>query len=142
MDGPQALRAVPEEGRSWDDPSEDLLLLLLQDIEAGAGGFLIVERTADPSGGTYAQVLRNDDGSYVAEHREGDAENHYGTVVPDMRTAWRMLTGWAFRRQGWAEQASWSWVNCDPPPDTGAFGLAPPSPARRRAGWKGRTRPQ
>jgi hypothetical protein len=131
VDDPPALRAIPEEGRPWDSPSEGRLYLLLQDIEAGAGDFLIVERTTDPSGETYAQVLRNDDSSYVVEHREGDAGNHYGTVVPDMRAAWEMLTGWAFQRPGWDQEASWSRVDCDPPPDTGA-GLAPPAPARGR----------
>jgi hypothetical protein len=127
VDDPPALRAIPEEGRPWDSPSEERLYLLLQDIEAGAGDFLIVERATDPRGETYAQVLRTDDSSYVVEHREGDAENHYSTVVPDMRAAWEMLTGWAFQRPGWDEEASWSRVDYDPPPDTGA-GLAPPAP--------------
>jgi len=75
------LRAIPETGQSWDDPSEDLLFILLGDIEAGEGSFLIIERTTDPTGHTYAQALRNPDGSYIVEHREGDAEHHYGTVV-------------------------------------------------------------
>jgi hypothetical protein len=104
--------ALPEEGRSWDNPSEDLLLLLLKDIEAGEGSFLIVERTADSTGHTYAQVLRQDDGSYVVEHRDGDAEHHYGTVGPDMRTAHQVLTGLAFRLPGWGGQASWTPVRC------------------------------
>jgi hypothetical protein len=103
------LRAIPEVGEPWDDPSEDLLFMLLQDIEAGEGvTFLIVERTADPTGNTYAQVLRHDDGSYTLEHREGDADHHYGTVAPDMRTAHKFLTGWAFQLPGWEGQATWS----------------------------------
>ena len=65
-------------------------------------------RTDDPNGETYAQALRNDDGTYTVEHREGDHEHHYATVVPDLRTAWQILTGWAFRLPGWADQASWS----------------------------------
>jgi hypothetical protein len=41
-----------------DDPSGDLLFILLQDIEAGEGSFRIVERTTDPGGRTYAQASR------------------------------------------------------------------------------------
>jgi hypothetical protein len=102
------LRAIPEVGQAWDDPSEDLLFMLLGDIEAGEGTFLIVERTADPSGNTYAQALRRDDGSYIVEHRDGDAGSHYGTVASDMRTAHQLLTGWAFRLLGWKESATWT----------------------------------
>ena len=72
---------------------EGHLFLLLQDLEDSQGTYLIVARTNDSSGQTYAQVLRLDDGRYVVEHREGDAEHHYGTVVPDMRVAHGLLTG-------------------------------------------------
>ena len=102
------LRAIPEAGRTWEDPSEDLLFMLLADVEAGEGTFLIVERTTDPTGHTYAQALRRGDGSYIVEHREGDAEHHYGTVAPDMRSAHRLLTGWAFKLPGWKDRATWS----------------------------------
>jgi hypothetical protein len=114
MAAPTILRAIPEVGQHWDDPSEDLLLILLQDIEAGEGSFLIVERTTDPSGHTYAQARRCDDGSYVVEHREGDAGHHYGTTVADMRAAHQLLTGWAFQLPGWSDQATWSQVPLSP----------------------------
>ncbi len=120
MAAPPILRAIPEVGRSWDDPSEDQLFKLLESIEAGEGSFLIVERTTDPSGNTYAQVKREKNGSYVVEHRDGDAAHHYGTVVPDMRTAYQMLTGWAFQRPGWGDRASWSKVPAVPP-DAGRY---------------------
>ena len=94
------LRACPEYGPSWDDPSEDLLFLLLQDIEAGEGTFLIVERIADPTQQTYAQAMLLEDGSYVLEHREGDSAHHYRTDVADMRAAHALLTGWAFELPG------------------------------------------
>jgi hypothetical protein len=111
MAGPPILRAIPENGLTWDEPSEDLLFTLLQDIEDGLGSFLIVEQTADPTGQTYAQVLRRDDGCYIVEHREGDAGHHFGTVVADMDAAHRVLTGWAFQLPGWRDQATWTPVN-------------------------------
>jgi hypothetical protein len=107
---PPILRAVQEAGQPWDAPSEDLLVILFEDIESGRGTFLIIERTTDPSGQTYAQARRRDDGSYVVEHRDGDAEDHYGTLVPDMRAAHQLLTGWALRLPGWSDQASWSQI--------------------------------
>ena len=104
------LRACPEHGPSFDNPSEDLLFLLLEDIEAGEGTFLIVERVVDPSGQTYAQTLLLENGSYVVEHREGDSAHHYGTVVPDMRAAHALLTGWAFELPSWNSGVTWSAV--------------------------------
>lgn len=110
-DGPvpaqPVLRAVPEVGRAWDDPSEDLIFALLDEIAGGAGTFLIIERTADPTGQTYAQALRNDDGSYVVEYREGSADRHFGTLATDMRAAHALLSGWAFEVAGWRDQADW-----------------------------------
>jgi hypothetical protein len=77
--------------------------LLLGDIEAGQGSFLIIERTADAGGQTYAQVARNDDGTYLVEHREGSADHHYQTTAPTMREAHALLTGWAFELDGWRD---------------------------------------
>jgi hypothetical protein len=107
---PPILRAIPEAGQPWDHPSEYLLLILFEDIDARQGASLITERPTDPSSQTYAQARRRDDGSYIVEHREGDAEDHYGTLVPDMRAAHRLLTGWAFQRPGCRDQASWSQI--------------------------------
>jgi len=104
------LRAIPETGQAWDDPSEDLLFMLLEDIEGGQGNYLVVERIADHSGQTYAQTVRRGDGSYVVEYRHGDADHHYGTVVTDMRAAHALLTAWAFEVTGWRERADWSLI--------------------------------
>lgn len=102
------LRAKPEVGPDLDDPSEAALFELLQDIEAGEGTFLIVERTSDRKGETYIQTVRDDDGSYMVEYREGDAEHHFGTPVADMRAAHALLTGWAFEQPGWKDGHTWT----------------------------------
>jgi hypothetical protein len=52
----------------------------------------------------------------IVEHREGDAQHHFGTVAPDLRTACQLLAGWAFERPGWDAEATWSPVRFD---DTG-----------------------
>ena len=101
------LRAQPENGPSRDDPSEDLLLTLLEEIESGSGTFLIVTRTTDPTGQTYAQALRRDDGTYIVEHREGSPEQHYGTAAADLKAAQTLITGWAFERPHWSDGVAW-----------------------------------
>jgi len=102
-----SLRAITEAGESYDDPSEDLLFMLLHDIETGAGTFLIVERTSDPTGQTYVQTQRQPDRSYVVERREGDAQHHFGTTAPNMRAAHHLLTGWAYQLDGSKDTATW-----------------------------------
>ena len=101
------LRAELESGQSFDDPSEDLLFELLGDVERGDELFLIVTRLSDPSSQTYAQTIRNDDGSWLVERRDGSPDRHFGATVPDLRAVHRILTAWAFEFAGWQGSASW-----------------------------------
>ena len=101
------IRATAESGDVIDDPSEDALFMMLDDIEAGEGTYLIVASLRDHSGQTYAQASRNEDGSYIVEYRDGRPEEHYGTVVRDMRAAHALLTGWAFDLPEWRDSAVW-----------------------------------
>jgi hypothetical protein len=106
VDREPELRALPESGDAWDDPSEDLLFELLVDIEYGrAGSFLIVERLADASGNAFGQVRRLPNGSYTVEYR--DETGLWATSADDMRAAHALLTGWAFDRAGWKDHATW-----------------------------------
>jgi hypothetical protein len=102
------LRAIPEVGQPCDDPSEDEILTLLHGIENGRGNFLIIERLTDPTRQTYAQIARNDDGTYVVEYRDGSADRHFGTVAADINIANELLTGWALGTDGWHARAEWS----------------------------------
>jgi hypothetical protein len=58
-----------ESGAVWDDPSEDLLYDLLGVVERGNEQFVVVERTSDPSGQTYVQAIRRDEGGWLLERR-------------------------------------------------------------------------
>ena len=109
--GMAVVRAIPENGPPVDDPSEYRLFLMFEDLEAGKSEFLIVERTADPKGETYAQTIRHDDGSYTVEHREGSADRHYGTFVPNMRQAHRLLADWVVERLDWDVGHEWDRVD-------------------------------
>lgn len=107
MSNEPALRATAESGDVIDDPSEDALFLMFEDLEAGEGTYLIVDSLADPTGQTYAQTSRNDDGTYVVEYRDGGPARHFGTVAKDMRSAHALVTGWAQGRSGWRDSATW-----------------------------------
>lgn len=107
------LKAFNESEQIWEDPSEDLLFMLLEDIERGDEEFLVVERLADPSQQTYAQAARNADGTYVVEYRDGSPQNHPGTTVEDMRSAHSLITGWAFELPGWRDSVTWSRISFD-----------------------------
>lgn len=107
------LRVTNESGETWDDPTEDLLFMLLEDIEAGEGTFLILERLSDASGDTYVQAQKQGGGHYLVERREGAPEEHWATVVADMRATHRLVTGWAFGLDDWSAHVSWTKVALD-----------------------------
>jgi hypothetical protein len=106
MTAPQ-LRATPEFGPSYDDPSEDALFELLEDLDAGEGTWLIVERVSDATGQSYAQALRREDGHYQVEHREGGPDSHVKTSVGDVRAAHQLMVGWAFQLPEWDSEHEW-----------------------------------
>ncbi|WP_200953246.1 hypothetical protein [Agromyces sp. Root81] len=102
------LRASTESGETWDDPSEDLLFILLEDIEGGREQFLILERLSDASQQTYIQTIRNDDGSYCVERRDGGPDSHCTTNATDMRTAHAVISSWAFDLPAMAPPVVWT----------------------------------
>lgn len=96
-----------ESGETWDDPSEDLLFILLEDIRDQHELFLIVERTRDPSGQTYMQVIRTEDSKYQLEYRDGSADRHFFAITANMRDAHDVLTKWAFELPNWDTAMQW-----------------------------------
>ena len=80
----------------YDDPSEDLLPMLIEDIERGDELFAIVERTCHASGQTYPQVIKNGSGGWTIERRDGGADADYSVDVDSLRGAHAILTTWAF----------------------------------------------
>lgn len=98
---------MSESGETHDDPSEAVLGDLLAEVDDGREGFLIVERTTDPTGHTYAQTARLEDGTYTVEYRDGSAERHFATQVDDVRTVHRLIAGWATGRPGWHDGRTW-----------------------------------
>lgn len=107
------LRASVESGNNWDDPSEDHLFLLIEDIERGDEPYLIVERLNDPSGQTYIQTIRNDDGSYLVERRDGSSDEHFQTNASDFRRAHALIAAWAFGALDAATPDEWKRLRFD-----------------------------
>ena len=107
------LRAIMESGETWDDPSEDLLFILLEDIRDKHELFLIVERVRDASGQTYMQVIREEDSTYRLEYRDGSADRHFFAVTADMREAHNVLTKWSFELPGWDSAMPWQRLEPD-----------------------------
>ena len=106
----RSLRATTASGASFDDPSEDLLFELLSDIERGDEEFMIVERSSDPSGQTYAQTFRGEQG-WAIEHRDGSAGRHFRTTIADLESTHRILTSWAFDLDDWRTTVPWARVS-------------------------------
>lgn len=96
-----------ESGEIWDDPSEDLLFILLEDIRDKDELFLIVERVADASGQTYMQAIRTEDSRYRLEYRDGSPDRHFFAESTDMREAHDALTKWSFELPGWETAMPW-----------------------------------
>lgn len=98
------LRATTQRGDVYDDPSEDLVYELMSDMEDGSEGYFAVQRLADPSGVTYAQVFR-DGNDWLLELREGDSR--FRAVFSGRRAAHSALTAWTFELPGWENLADW-----------------------------------
>lgn len=119
------LRAIEWDGKTWDDPSEDVLGDLLENLSL-RWRFMIVERLdREPGGQHYLQVYLNDDLSHQVEYREGGADRHFLAHVPRRPGAAcceqvrQVVAAWAFDRAGWRDALAWTpW----------------PAGARRRAG--------
>ena len=104
------LRATTSDGGVYNDPSEDLLYMLFEDIDRGEADFLIVKRLNDGTGQTYAQATRDDNGAWIVERREGAPDAHFTATFPDLRSAHAAITAWAFDTLG-ADDASWDKVS-------------------------------
>jgi hypothetical protein len=101
------LKAIVASGDVYEDPSEDVLFILLSDLEEGVEEFVIVEKTQDASGQTYAQVCLDPERRYQVEHRDGVPERHFQAFASDKRVAHDVLTRWAFDLPGWREAVAW-----------------------------------
>ncbi len=103
------LRVTTSGGGVFDDPSEDALFMLFDDITGGDVAFFIVERLDDASGQTFAQTIRDDDGVWIVERREGSPNAHFRAGFPDIGSAHAAITHWAYGQQA-VDQSVWEQI--------------------------------
>jgi hypothetical protein len=108
------LRVIEWDGKTWDNPSEEVLGDLLASLSL-RWRFMIVERLdREPEGQHYLQVYLNDDLSYQVEYREGGADRHFRAHVPRRDGAdghepvRRVVAAWAFGQAGWRDALPWT----------------------------------
>jgi len=85
----QILRATDATGEVYDDPSEDALYMLMEDLSS-PGASLRVERLEDERKGDWAQVSMTEAGLYELDSSE---HVHY---VSSLKAIHEFLTRWAF----------------------------------------------
>jgi hypothetical protein len=95
------LRVETADGARCDDPPPERLFELLDGLCPG-NQYLIIDRLGAPNDEYYMQVFREDE-SFVIEYRDGCAERHYETYTDDVRTAHKVLSGWALDDSEWRE---------------------------------------
>ncbi|MEU8002269.1 hypothetical protein AB0B66_13995 [Catellatospora sp. NPDC049111] len=85
--------ADTENGDHIDDPSEDALYMLIEDLDTTDNTFVIVEPPGeDPA--WYASVSLLDDGRYEVERKHLERRFHELTVETDRDKIARELTIW------------------------------------------------
>lgn len=101
-----------ERGQAYPDPSEDLILELLDDLTAGREEFFIIEKTR-LSAEYYAQSTLNDHSRFIVECRDGGPDRHWQAVTPDRAVAHAVLTRWAFDLDNWRTGLNWTRLHFD-----------------------------
>jgi hypothetical protein len=78
---------------------------LVRDLPS-ADPWLVLERAPEQ----YVQVLRREDGTYLLEQRDGGADRHLGTSVPDAPEAITRMWAWLQRAPDWDAGLEWERV--------------------------------
>lgn len=106
MGGQAVLLAVAPDGQRWEDPSEDLLFMLLEDLVEAGRGSLRVERL-DSAGAEVLEIfhrvdlfrVRRQEGAQVATARSRNLHEVHAAA-----------TRWAFRVDSEAAAQSQQWT--------------------------------
>jgi hypothetical protein len=102
------LNVFDEEGTAYVDPSEDLLLLLLEGLDDD-NHFVVVERVSEEH--RYAQAYRSSGDEWIVEFRDGSESQHFGSNATDVRSVHAFLTGWSLDLPGWRDHFEWTQVD-------------------------------
>ncbi len=89
--------ADTEDGRHWDDPSEDLLFMLVEELDHAANTFVVIEPD-DESMDWFASVSLLEDGTYEVEWRDMSRRDHELTIETNRGHIAKELTRWLAAR--------------------------------------------
>jgi hypothetical protein len=89
--------ADTENGDHIDDPSEDALFMLLEELDDTDNTFITIN-PADPDAAWYASVSLLQDGGYEVEYRDPRYHEHELTTATDRSKIAKDLTLWLARR--------------------------------------------
>ncbi len=88
------LRAHLDTGETYDDPADDLLFEIIEEIARHRAIWVSVEKLADFTGETYARVERLSNGVLQVDRRLGaDAEPEF-VRLPGLHLAHEALVAW------------------------------------------------
>lgn len=105
-----SVRVSTESGRTWDDPAEDVILELLEDIRNDDEGFIVADRLSDPSGHTYVEATRDRGSRWLVEFREGSADRHFPAYPPHIQDVHLVIVGWIDDMPDWRSGLDWEQV--------------------------------
>ena len=89
--------ADSEDGEHWDDPSEDLLFMMIEGLNHTDNTFVIIEPD-DESMTWFASVSLLEDGTYEMEWRDMSRRDHELTVASHRGRIAKELTMWLAAR--------------------------------------------
>lgn len=96
--------ADTEDGGHWDDPSEDLLFMLITELRHSDNTFVVIE-PYDESADWFASVSLLEDGTYEMEWKDMSRRDHELTVETDRGRMAKELAIWLARRHYPASRA-------------------------------------
>jgi hypothetical protein len=90
-------QAVTENGYGWDDPSDDGLFLMIDELNHIDNTFVVIRPdTEDPT--WFAAIVLLEDGGYAIELRDRQSGEHQRSVQQDISRIARDVTRWMVDR--------------------------------------------
>jgi hypothetical protein len=94
-------------GATYEDPSLVLLTDLLRE-RSPEDAYLILDRLDGSRAGPFAQAFAKDDGTWIVEYRDSQADPLFRAQTPDVDLVGTVLTEWSLRVPGWHERLAWA----------------------------------
>jgi hypothetical protein len=93
-------------GEEFEDPSAALLADLLRERRPDAP-YLILNRVDGGPGGPFAQAYARDDGTWLVEYRDSQADPLYRAETTEADLVCAVLVEWSRQESGWHDRLAW-----------------------------------